>query len=136
MSSLSRDLLGHPDLEELPDGFDSDGSRVDHLGAILARERPFVRRVVQRALPRLCGVDLPRDGIHDAGRGDIVAEPRLDRLVDVQEVGVAVPGPRVQGCGVAAGLGDGTGPVPGEGLVDGCGAGAALKPEAERRGLG
>lgn len=135
-SASSRDVLGHPNLEELPNSFGSHGSRVDHPGVILARERALVRRVVQRVRPRLRGVDLPRDSIHDAGRGDIVAEPRLNRLVDIQDVGVVVHGPRVQDRGVGAGLGDGTRPVAGEGLVDGRGSGAALEPETERRGLG
>lgn len=133
---LSRNILRHPNLKEFPNSLGSHGRRVDELRAILARERPIERRVVQRARPRIAGKYSARDRIQHARRRDIVAEARLGRLVDVQEVGVVVPGPGVQHRGVGVGVGDKAGPVLADGLVHGRRAGPALQPDAQRRRLG
>lgn len=127
--------LGHPNLEELPDGLGSHSSCNSNLGAILARERALDCSVIQRTRPRLSREDFARDRIDDTGRSDIIAEPGLDRLVNVQKIDMVVPRPRVQDCGVRIGLCN-TRSVLTECLVNGRRAGTTLKPDAERGGLG
>lgn len=127
--------LCHPQLQKLPDGLGSH-SRCGHSAVqVLAREDALDGRHVQRAGPRVAGVDVAREPVDDAGRGDVVAVARLHGLVNVEHVDAVVPRVRVQHRRVPVRLHPAR-PVLVERLVDGRRARPALQPDAQRSAVG
>ena len=80
-------------------------------------------------------VDVAVPDIDATWNGCVKAEAGVSGLVDVEEVGAVVPGPRVVGGGSGVGV-DSAGTVVTKSLVDGRGTRAAVDPESKGVSLG
>lgn len=100
---------------------------------ILARINPPLLRAI--ALPNPLPIarrDPPGSHVPHRLHSDVVREPRVDRVVDINKVEVAVPAPRVGPRRVAVQVRQAR-PVGRDGLVDAAAARPAVDPEAQGR---